>query len=194
MKKEKQKNGSQTVFWWVAWITLTIGSFFLASAVWTPVIAKRFGSIHESRNAVIWVIAVFGSWMVILLPLMIVMYQKVDKAYEDARIRREKAAQRFRSIAVDRTRRLLPATLSAKLKNWPETIQGGHLVHVTLRDGRKFQNVFIQNREEILGIYDAADFPFEGKDVAELEAADQGKLPAFLMASWLRLDGIKAET
>ena len=115
-KNSKKSGGSQTILWWVIWIALTIGSFFVASAIWTPVIASRFGSVRETKPAVLWITAVFGTWMVILLPLIILMYQKVDKAYEDARIRREKAALRFRSIRVDKSKRLIPQKLRATLE------------------------------------------------------------------------------
>src|SRR5437899_1735211 len=81
LPSRKKAGGTQTIFWWIVWISLTIASFFAASAFWTPFIAKHFGSILETRNAVIWIGAVFGTWMVFLVPLIILMYQKVDKAY-----------------------------------------------------------------------------------------------------------------
>ena len=193
-----KKGGYQSILWWVVWILLTIGSFFAAAAFWTPVIAQRFGSIRETKTAVIWVSAVFGSWMVILLPLIIVMYQKVDKAYEDARIRREKAAQqssqtaalRFRSIVVEKSKRILSAELKEKLKGWPETIEGGHLLTVILKNGRRIPHVFVAGREGVLGIYDFTELAFEGRDIADIEPADMSRLPAFFWANWLRLDGV----
>ncbi len=185
----KPKSSSQTVVWWVLWIVLTIGSFFIAAAVWTPLIAKHFGSVRETRASVIWVAAVFGTWMVLLLPLIVVMYQKVDKAYEDARVRREKAANRFRSILIDKPKRLLAPNVSAKLKDVPETIEGGHLVTVLLKDGRKIPNVFIAGREEILGIYDYTEMPFEGKEVVDVIPEDFTTVPNFFTTNWLRLDG-----
>ena len=66
-------------------------AFFAAAAFWTPWIAKHLGSIRETKNSIIWVTAVFGTWMVFLVPLIIVMYSRVDKVYEDARLRRENA-------------------------------------------------------------------------------------------------------
>lgn len=188
----KQSSGTQTIFWWVVWITLTIASFFVAAAFWTPVIAKKFGSVHESRNAVIWIVAVFGSWMAALVPLIIVMYSKVDKAYEDARLRREQAAMRFKSITVEKSKRLLSSVLSKKLENVPETIQGGHLVTLALKDGRKIPNVFIAEKNEVLGIYDAEELTFETSDICGLEPADLNNLPSFLTPNWLRLDGVTA--
>jgi len=189
-KSTSKKPGSQTVLWWVAWICLTILSFFVAVAIWTPVIASRFGPIQNTKAAVLWVTAVFGTWMIILIPLMIVMYHKVDKAYEDARIRREKAASRFRSVLVDKSKRLISPELSKQLQALPETIAGGHLVTAALKDGRRIPHVFIAHRSEILGIYDATELTFEGNDVVTIEAADMAQPPRFLPANWLRVDGI----
>lgn len=187
---KSSKGGSQTVFWWVVWITLTIGSFFLASAFWTPVIAKYFGSVRETKASVLWVVSVFGTWMLFLLPLMVIMYQKVDKAYDDARIRREKNALRFRSIFVEESRRRLSENISSELKTWPQTIDGGHLAHAVLKDGRRVPNVFIRDAREILGVYDASEFSFEASDVVSVEPVDFSKNPAFLANQWLRLDGV----
>ena len=188
-----KKPGAQTVLWWVLWITLTIASFFAASAVWTPVIARRFGSVRETRNSVIWIAAVFGTWMVFLVPLIVWMYRRVDKTYEDARIRREKAAHRFRSVRVDPAKRGLPAPLAAKLADWPEAIEGGHLVNVLLKDGRKIPNVYIFEKREILGIYDCTEMTFEAADILDLEPEDLVRLPQFSAANWLRLDGVTAD-
>lgn len=190
MNSEK-KAGSQTVLWWVLWIVASIASFFIAAWFWTPIIAERFGSVRENRNAVIWIIAVFGTWMVILVPLIVVMYQKVDRAYEDARIRRERAAANFRSVFIERNKRLLPAKLSTKLKNIPFTIEGGHLVNVKLKDGKMIPNVFVRNYEEILGLYDFTQMPFEVNEILDIELAEE-KLPAFVTTNWLRLDGVTA--
>jgi hypothetical protein len=189
----QSKKGGQTVLWWIAWIVLTIGSFFVAAAFWTPIIAKKVGSIYESKAAVWWVAAVFGTWLVFLIPLIIVMYHKVDKAYEDARIRREQAANRFRTILVEKSKRLLPTEIARKLASIPETIEGGHLATAILKNGERIPNVFIANKSEILGVYNVKEFSFEGKDVAELEVNDLSKPPFFVAANWLRLDGVQPQ-
>ena len=186
-------SGTQTILWWLVWISLTILSFFAAAWIWTPIIAKYFGSVRETKAAIYWVAAVFGTWMIILVPLIVLMYSKVDKAYEDARNRREKNAARFRSLFVDPSKRLLPETLRKKIAGWPQTIKDGHLVNVTLADGRKVENVFISEAEEVLGIYNASEFSFEGKDVVEIEPVDFTQPPVFLANLWLRLDGVKPE-
>lgn len=185
-------SGTKAVFWWVVWITLTILAFFAASAFWTPFIANNFGSVRENRYAAIWVAAVFGTWMVFLVPMIVLMYQKVDKAYEDARLRREKNAARFKSILVNRSERLLPARLTEKIKTWPETIPGGHLVRVTLKNGTEASLAFVAEGGEILGLYDKSSFDLKVHEIEEIEPADNQPLPSlFAPANWLRLDGVQ---
>lgn len=187
-----KSKGTQTILWWVAWITLTIVSFFAAAAFWTPIIAHSLGSVRESRNAIIWVTAVFGTWMVFLVPLIVFMYQKVDKAYEDARIRRENNANRFRSILVPEEKRRIPESVSQKLAKLPLTISGGHLVNITLENGAQVPNVFISECREVLGVYNARELTFEAKDIRDFELVDMNTPPVFLTTSWLRLDGATA--
>ena len=189
-KPQSQKAGVQTILWWVIWITLTIVSFFVAAAFWTPWIARHVGSIHETKNSVIWVAAVFGTWMIILVPLIIMMYSKVDKVYEDARMRREKAALQFKSILIEREKRLLPPGLRSKLSEIPETIEGGHLVRTVLKDGREIPYVFVANREEVLGVYDCREMPFQISEIKDIIPESTESLPVFLQTKWLRLDGI----
>ena len=192
MSPSKMKpSGTQTIFWWIVWISLTIASFFAAAAIWTPLIAKHFGSIRETRASAIWIIAVFGTWMVFLVPLIVIMYQKVDRVYEDARLRREKNAARYKAIFVEPSKRTLPQNAASSLKQMEPTLQGGRLVNLTLKDGRKFQNVFVSSENEIVGIYDADEMSFEGNDVAALEPADLKNSPAFITQNWLRLDGVE---
>jgi hypothetical protein len=128
--------------------------------------------------------------MIILVPLIVVMYQKVDKVYEDARTRREKASNRFRSLSIEKSKRLIPSALSGKLDGVPETINGGHLVCLTLADGRKIPHVFISEKIEILGIYDASEMDFEAKDVIHIEVDSLSQPPVFFTPKWLRLDGV----
>ncbi|MBP9864928.1 MAG: hypothetical protein KBC91_00850 [Candidatus Omnitrophica bacterium] len=191
MANSKSK-GTQTILWWVAWITLTIVSFFAAAAFWTPLIAHYLGSVRESRNAIIWITAVFGTWMIFLVPLIVFMYQKVDKAYEDARIRREQNANRFRSILVPEEKRRVPSHVSQKLAAYPPTVNGGHLVNITLQNGSQVPNVFISECREMLGVYNARELTFEAKDIRDIDLVDMNNPPAFLTTSWLRLDGATA--
>ena len=202
-KKEKvmghmDKQDETTVTWWLIWITLTIGSFFAAVWFWTPFIASRFGPIRIPTNALLWLIAVFGTWLVALIPLMIIMYYKVDKAYEDARIRREVRAQKFqdpvklRAVFVDESNRELSKDVARKLKKVPQTIRGGHLITAILRDGRRIENVFVARGKELLGVYDQGELTFKGQDIVDFESTDLTHPPDFTEKIWLRLDGNSA--
>ncbi len=185
-----------TILWWIGWIVLTIVSFFIACYFWTGFIAKHVGNINQPGVSVLWVAAVFGSWMVLLVPLIIVMYNKVDRAYEDTRIQRESDTLKknlkgalLRSVLVPETDRLLPKKFSDELRKVPRSIHRGHLVTVILKNGKNFEHVFVLDRREILGIYDAQTLPFRVEDIAALKPADLNHLPVFETKKWLRLDG-----
>ncbi len=195
---EKQKDRS-TVLWWIGWILLTIASFFVSCWFWTRVIAEHVGTMQKSGTPILWVTAVFGSWMVLLVPLIIVMYSKVDKAYENARISREtmqfkqaRGTFKIRSQFIEPSERRLEKSLVRKLKKTPETIRRGHLVTAILKDGRRIENVFILNKKEVLGVYGMETLNFDIRRIVDVEAADPGHLPHFNAEEWLRLDGVGA--
>ena len=198
MSKAKQKDNA-TILWWVGWIVLTILSFFISSWFWTGFIARHVGSMQKPGVPILWVAAVFGSWMLLLVPLIIVMYAKVDKAYEDARIARasaefKKTRETFkvRSQFIDPSERKLEKKLIDKLKAVPETIKRGHLVTAILNDGRRIQNVFILNKKEVLGVYGIETLNFDIRGIVDLEPSDLGSLPHFNAEEWLRLVGVGA--
>ena len=184
------------VTWWIGWIALTIATFFASAGFWTWFLAKNGGSIQDPGAAQRWVFSVFGTWMIALLPLIVVMYQKVDRAYENARLRREEKADqkpKSKTIFIDPSKRILADPLIQKLKKIPATINrgasAGHLVTAVLKDGRKFENVFVANRSEVLGIYGRNNLPFEAKEIVDFEPVNLDQLPFFSEEDWLRLDG-----
>jgi hypothetical protein len=194
------KKSDSTVLWWIGWITLTIAAFFAASAIWTPVIARHYGTMDRPGAPILWVTAVFGSWMVLLVPLIVVMYNKVDKAYEDARIARESAAHqkaraafRVRAVKLDDADRRLDRRLIEKLKTVPPAVKRGHLVTAVLKDGRRVDHVFVLDRRDLMGVYGAERATFTAADVVDVVPADLDRLPAFQPDRWLRLDGIGTE-
>lgn len=201
MKKKETVMGhmdrrdESTATWWLIWIALTIGSFFVAVWFWTPFIAKHFGSVRNSMASLLWVIAVFGSWLIALIPLMILMYHKVDKAYEDARIRRELGLEKFKdsvkikAIFLEPAKRRLSRELIEHLKKLPRTIKNGHLVTARLTDGRTVDYVFISEGKDLLGLYGQQEITFTVQDIESLEPADLNHLPDFTQKIWLRLDG-----
>ncbi len=191
-----KKSSAQTVGWWVGWILLTILSFFASCYFWTGFIAKHVGSMKDPKVPILWVTAVFGSWLILLIPLIIVMYYKVDKAYEDARIERDKKRQSqtqrndsFKSIFIEDSKRLLSKPLVEKIKRFPETIRQGHLVTATLRDGKKIDHVFVFDKKDVLGVYGVKQLSFQIDEIVDIEPADLDRLPDFRTENWLRLDG-----
>ncbi len=192
-----QKNVQNTVLWWVGWIALTIVTFFASAWFWTGIVARHVGTMDVPAARYIWVAAVFGSWMVFLVPLVILMYNRVDKAYEDARIARESTAFekarkefRVRTVRIDDRDRLLAKELAQKLKKLPEAVKGGHLVTAILKDGRRIENVFVLGGKDVLGVYGIEKMSFAVKDIVDVAPADLDRLPPFETEGWLRLDGV----
>ena len=187
------RDDETNVTWWIGWMALTIVSFFASAGFWTWFFAKNGGSVQNPATARNWVFAVFGTWMIALVPLIVIMYQKVDRAYEKARLRREEGPEqkRAKTLYLDPSKRTLENPLVQKLKKISPTLkqgrQAGHLVTAVLKDGRKFENVFVVNQSEVLGIYGHDRLPFEVREIADLEPAE--KFPAFSEENWLRLDG-----
>ena len=182
-----------SVTWWIGWIALTIATFFVSVGFWTWFFARGGSNIQAPGAAARWVFAVFGTWMIALLPLIVIMYQKVDRAYEKAREKRENPPARAKTVYIERSERLLGDPLIQKIKQLPPTLkkgrQSGHLVTAVLRDGRKFENVFIADHSEVLGIYGHQTLPFEIKEIIDLEPVPVENLPVFSEENWLRLDG-----
>ncbi len=195
MKTLNRKNKS-SILWWMGWISLTILSFFISCIFWTWILSHQLGDIHETHNALIWVAFVFGTWMVFLFPLIIFMYNKVDRSYEESKIQREIAFQNkiqaglpFTSILIDPKQRELTETLKDKVAGFSEAIKNGHLVTAHLKNGQKIEYVFIKDRSEILGVYNL-NIPVYGSEVIDIEATDLHKLPKFEPEKWTRFDGI----
>ncbi len=190
------KQGESTILWWVGWICLTIATFFISCYFWTGFIAKHFGDMNRPGAPLVWVGAVFGSWLVLLVPLIIVMYYKVDKAYEDTRLSKESSASLrapkndfgIKVLHLDQAKLLLKKEHSDKLKKYPPAVRRGHLVTATLKDGRRIENIFVLNRKDILGVYGLESLDFEAQDIADIEAADLDRLPDFKTEKWLRLE------
>ncbi|MBI3251799.1 MAG: hypothetical protein HYZ52_00570 [Candidatus Omnitrophica bacterium] len=137
-----------------------------------------------------WVRAVFGTWLFITLPFLVVMYRQADRIFKNAHAR-QTHAPRFRSIFVDRQKRLLPEPLAAKVSAMPANLPKGHVVSLVLKDGRRIDHVFILGGREILGLYDRASFDFETAAIQDIQRIDNSHLPDYDESRWLRLDGIR---
>lgn len=193
----RQTSGLKAVAWWMAWITVTIVSFFVSCWFWTGFLARNYGTMDKPGAPILWVVAVFGTWMVLLVPLIVVMYAKVDKAYEDARINREEStydkarrAMGVRCLDIPRADRLLDENLRRRLKSLPETVRNGHLVRLRLKSGRTVAHAFVLNGRELAGVYGEHDPLITARDIADLEAVAPQDVPDFEASGWVRLDGV----
>ena len=190
------KQSDQSVLWWVGWIALSILTFFAASYFWTGFISSHFGSMDQKGAPLLWVTAVFGTWMLLLVPLIVVMYNKVDRAYEDARIRREKLSEGTRReasgikfISIPESERRLDARVVKKIKKMPWTIKRGNLVTAILKSGQRIDHVFVLDREQVVGVYGHEKLPFRVADIVDASEASEESWPKFETGKWLRLDG-----
>lgn len=134
-----------------------------------------------------WLKAVVGTWLVLLLPFLIVLYKNADKIFKEAIVRQTSPGPPFQSIFVEKSQRLLPDAVSSKLKEIPPTLDRGHLVSLILKDGRKIPDVFILDGKEILGIYDRIELGFNVSDILDAEPLDH--FQNYEESKWLRLDG-----
>lgn len=183
------------MLWWVGWIVLTILTFFIACYFWTGFIAKHVGPMDQSGVPILWVATVFGTWMILLVPLIIVMYNKVDRTYEDARNRRESEKQKklvsqrgFSASDAPVSKRLLPKGVQKKLKKLPRTLRQGQLVALIFQNGSRLENVFVLANEEIVGLYGRKDFPYDAKDVVDVELLDPAETQPIEVEKWLRFE------
>ncbi len=171
---------------WLFGMGIFIGLLIMSALMWSAVLRE---SIHRSAGfELAWVKAVFATWLVILLPFLIFMYRKADSIFKTA-VERQTYTPKFMSVVVDRAKRILPGSVSEKLKTVPPTLRQGHVVTALLKDGRRISDVFILNNEEILGVYDRAELDFEGKDISKIEVTSPEKLPSYEESRWLRVDG-----
>ena len=186
------------MLWWIVWILLTILTFFAGYAFWTPFIARHVGNMDKGATPVLWVSAVFGTWMVLLLPLILTMYHKVDRTYEEARVKRDAVTDKkkaafspVKSIFIPEAERLLGDALVKKIKKMPETIKRGHLVTALLKNGQKIEHVFVLDKTEVMGVYGYEKAPFRVSDIVDLQPSPLERIPVFEAGRWLRFDGLQ---
>ena len=167
-------------------ISLFIGLLVLSSLGWSFVYKSRIFSYHHGFDPA-WSSAVIGTWLFSMLPFLVFLYKKADQIFKNAALRQTDPAPRFRSIFVERQKRFIPEEIAAGLAKIPPALENGHVVTLTLKDGRKIPNVVVVNSREILGVYDRSELGFEMQDVTNIEPLET--LPVYEEEKWLRLDG-----
>jgi hypothetical protein len=169
---------------WLLTMGLFIAALVAAALLWSWVFRGAIGDPGFNGG---WAKAVFGSWLVVLLPFLVFMYKQADNLFTTAQARQ--GEPRFRTAFVERERRLLPPSLAGRLKGVKPTLPNGHLVAITLKSGERIPAVFVAQGEEILGIYDRPSFDFSAQDIVDLELSSEKDLAlSFQEEKWLRLD------
>ena len=159
-------------------------SFAHHKSRWTQDDSKGFETFNPS-----WAKAVFGSWLILILPLLVIMYRRADEIFKDAIIRQTQKPVSFRTVFVEKVNRILPQKISEKLRDVPATLNNSHIVNLKLKNGNQVPNVFVLNSTEVLGIYDETDLKFHMNDIEDIEPVDLGRLSGYEESKWLRLDG-----
>jgi hypothetical protein len=171
---------------WLWGMSGFIGLLILSAFAWS--LALREAIRPEGMQAA-WAKAVFGSWLVILVPFLVLMYRKADAIFTRA-VARQTYEPKYRTHFVERGKRLLPEPLAGRLKSVPPVLPNGHVVTLVLKNGRRIPHAFI-SRGEVLGVYDLERPDFEARDIVDLEPLAAKDLPAYDEAKWLRLDQSK---
>ena len=55
---------------WLKWILWFAGSFIFAAVCWTALMKRLFVSIQGPELTLTWIVAVFGSWFILVIPFM----------------------------------------------------------------------------------------------------------------------------
>ncbi len=174
---------------WIRALGIFVGLFVTAALFWSFRLKSRilsygsWGLDHE------WAKAVFGSWLVMVIPFLILMYRKADAIFKTAVVRQTGNSLRHGKIFLEKSRRVLSRSIVEKLKTFPPTLPKGHVVTAVLKDGRKVPDVFVFNASEMLGVYDRDSVDFDSQDILDIELTPLDQLPPYEESKWLRLDG-----
>ena len=170
---------------WLMGMSIFIGSLVMSALGWGIVFKPRLHTESAGMDGV-WMKAVFGTWLAVLIPFLIFMYRKADFIFQTARMR-QTYEPNYRQAAIPREERLLPQALADRLAAAKPILPKGHLIHAKLKDGSWVKYLFILNGNEIAGIYDRERLDFDPRQIEEIQIVSE-ELPVFDPTRWLRLD------
>ncbi|HXV28567.1 MAG TPA: hypothetical protein VD913_06335 [bacterium] len=170
---------------WLAAMGLFIGLLIVSIVSWTWIYRESLDRAPGLNKD--WAKAVFSTWLFLLLPFLVWMYKRTDQIYKSAVKRQTALKPPFRTIFIERSKRLLPESIVKKLKRLPLTVEKGQLITLHLRNGSQIPHVFVLNCSEILGVYERDTIDFENEDIVDVEPV-AGML-RYEESKWLRLDG-----
>ncbi len=161
--------------------------FFIASAVfWSWVFKKRILPDTAGFDS-LWMKAVFSTWLVALIPILVWMYRKADRIFENANAK-QTYEPRFKIHWIEPEKRLLPEALVQQIKKSRPTLPGGHLVNAKLKNGGTSEHLFVLAGKEVAGIYDPKTLDFDVSELQELSVLESTYLPVFDESKWVRFN------
>lgn len=183
--KRLNRDQERSVDAWLASMGSFIGLFIASSLAWSYFYRQR---IPEPGFDLKWAKAVFGTWLALTVPFLILMYRRADEIFKTA-VSRQTGKPVHSGIFIEKSKRLLPAEMAEKIAKTRPVLANGHLITAVLKDGSRVPNLFVVNEREILGVYDRSALGFQPQDVVDVEVMEPEHLPAYVESRWLRLDG-----
>lgn len=185
--KRLNQDQEKAVNIWLMGMGLFVGFLVFSAFFWSFWFKKEITSPAHHGLSNSWAKAVFGSWLLSLLPLLSFLYKRTDQILKSAIARQTQMGPKFQTQFIEKTKRTLSPRLASKLSEIPETLPKAHVVDLILKNGQRIPHVFIMNKNEVLGVYNREKIDFEFSEAADLEPVSN--LPHFEEEKWLRLDG-----
>ena len=184
--KRLNQDQEKAVDAWLQGMAVFIALLVVSAAAWSWVFRMRIAAAGIDGT---WMKAVFGSWLLCAMPLLVFMYRKADQILKDATLRQSHAAPRFKTDFVEKAKRRLPPEAIRQLQGAKPALPRGHIVTAVLRDGTRIPDVFVMDGTEVLGVYKRERLDFNIADITAVEPVPPEKLPPYEETLWLRLDG-----
>ncbi len=171
---------------WLAGFGSFIGAFVASEFLWALILKDRISPNTPGLDP-LWMKAVFSTWLVILIPLMIWMYRSADTIFKTAN-ERQTHQPSFQVLWVAPEKRVLSPALSSKLAHIKPTLPGGHVVRGRLKNGEVLENLFVLNGKEIVGAYGLQITDFDASRFEDIEVMDIRDIPPYEESRWIRFN------
>jgi len=171
---------------WLAGFGSFIGAFVASEFIWALVLKDRISPNIPGVDP-LWLKAVFSTWLVILLPLLVWLYRSADTIFKTANEKQTRAPE-FKVLWIAPEKRTLSSALAAKLSNTKQTLPGGHVVRGRLRSGEVLDHLFVLNGTEVVGAYDLHKPDFDASQFEDIEVIDPRQIPPYEESRWVRFN------
>lgn len=188
--KRLNEDQEKSVDAWFTGMRFFIGLFVASAVAWTWILRERLFPDQPGLDRT-WMKAIFSTWFMILIPLLVWMYRKADSIFETANARQTYQPQ-FKIHWIEPEKRQLPDELVQQIKKTEPTIPGGYLVNARLKNGSVLKHLFVLNGREVAGVYDPTVLDFDVSEFEALSVLESDCLPHFEETKWVRFN-IKPE-